>query len=126
MSANDLEALRDQLTRLTQLLVKERRSIAALDADALTQITADKQELADALRPLLLKLTGFARSEDPVHRELRAMASQLSTSARINMLLLKDAVAATSAKLGISGDTGTYDAHARRNPAARYGGGRAA
>jgi hypothetical protein len=122
MSGREMDSLRDQLSRLTQLLVRERRCIAALDASSLAEITAEKQALADALRPLL----GGLRRDDPAHRELRAIAAQLSTSARINMLLLKDAVAATSARLGISGDIGTYDAHARRNPAARYGGGRAA
>ena len=91
---------------LRALLADERRAIARLDLESLDSITARKQAIVDELSRLQ------AAGAPPGADEARALAA-----ARVDLAasssLLRTAVAAVDAALGIEQDAG-YDRMARR------------
>ncbi len=124
-----LEALRDLLGQLEEILDCERAAVGALDQEQLTTATAAKHELIRNLEQLAEPVRDLpddaviVRSDDMEHRRLRAEAAdymmRVRAKARANALLLRDAMDAVSAALGIDPGAATYDKRARQRPFSR-------
>ncbi len=123
-----VEATRERLKRMLTLLDEERCVLAVLDAARLLALAAEKREAFERLaaeKPPAPIQTSDAKVLE-ARAELKALAEKVQLAARVNALLIDDAVAAVAERRGVSRAASTYDARARTRPSWRPGRGKAA
>ena len=129
--SGQLTALCALLQELEHQLTRERQAVSRLDGAALTDVTSEKQRIADCIQ----QLVASPQPADNGHRgtSVRTLRTtvgrtlgRVTAQAEANAALLTDANIAVNEVFGARTDSGTYDRHARRVQRARAFFGKAA
>jgi hypothetical protein len=101
------------------VLQREQAAIRTLDVPALTEVTRQKEALAEQFAGARTAIQALASSTDPALRDARIQATYVRALAHANRMLLDEVTATIGSRLGVSNETTGYDARGGRRGAMR-------